>query len=326
MASLLISAALLLIVLIDIQVAATNPRLIAPKKYFGYYSAILSETAAYSSIYQADTLADAVQASAKGLPSLLLVYDAFFTTAPKRKVLYPDWPARWQSLAAQAAPFLQNGTLLGFNLGDELVWNCLAPANLTIVANAVRASFPLGTAIIWYNEATRPLSTSPQDRCGHTVPDYSVPTALDWFSTDIYHMNGPVVGWTAAWVQPFYEQRIFPRLAAHQRVVLVPGAFGSDVNHFPNGTYVCNRSCYDTMCALDAEDFAAWARQDARVVGVFPWNYAGCPACNGSRWTPPDTCCMDELGARVQPVTRAAWQRLGPTLGWTGGPPDRVVL
>ena len=53
----------------------------------------------------------------------------------------------------------------------------------------------------------------------------------------------------------FYEKNIFPNLTASQKVMLVPGSFGSDVNHYPNGTEICNRTCYDAMCAKDAEDF-----------------------------------------------------------------------
>ena len=33
------------------------------------------------------------------------------------------------------------------------------------------------------------------------------------------------------------------------------GAFGSNVNHYPNGTVICDKGCYDTMCSQDAEDF-----------------------------------------------------------------------
>jgi hypothetical protein len=285
----------------------------SPKRYFGFYDADISTTAPFSNIFQASSLESALAAHAAGLQSLLLVYDTFFMGAPSRTILIPNWEARWAAQAAEVAPFISNGTLLGFNLGDELVWNCLAPANLSIVANAVRARYPHGSAIVWYNEATAPLSAG-MDSCGHVFSDYVVPAALDWFSTDVYHMDGLQAGWVAKWVRGFYDAHVFPRLAPGQQAVLVPGSFGSDVNHYPNGTYVCNRSCYDQMCAYDAADFTAWALADTRVVGVFPWTWAGCPTCNGSRWTPPHTCCMDELGTRVQPVTRATWARLGPTI------------
>ena len=92
--------------------------------------------------------------------------------------------------------------------------------------------------------------------------------------------------------------------------MLVPGSYGSDVNHYPNGTYVCNRACYDAMVAHDAADFHQWATTDDRIAAIMPWNWAGCPSCNGSRWTPPHTCCMDELGTNVMPQAAAAWEAL----------------
>jgi hypothetical protein len=52
--------------------------------------------------------------------------------------------------------------------------------------------------------------------------------------------------------------------------MLVPGAFGSHVNHYPNGTYICDNNCYDQMCAQDAHDFYTWAKADDRVVAIMP--------------------------------------------------------
>jgi len=210
------------------------------------------------------------------------------------------------------------GTIIGFNLGDELVNNCISPAALETGANAIRADFPRGEAIIWYNEASGPVKHPLQapSQCHHIISpnatfEYKIPTALDWFSIDMYHMNGVVEGWVKDQVRDFYDRHIFPNLTLHQRAVLVPGAFGSNVNKYPNGTEICNRTCYDAMCAHDAVDFMAWAQGDPRVVGIFPWNWGGCASCNGSRFTPPHTCCMDEIGARDQPATRAAWAAIG---------------
>ena len=290
--------------------------------YFGFYSANISVNAPYSNLYQASSLDDAAAAHAAGMRSLLLVFDAFFVSAPNALVLRSDYAARWAAMAAAARGPLAAGWLLGFNLGDELVWNCLSPTNLTVAADTVRATFPRGAAIIWYNEATPPLEHD-IDSCGHTKLGYSIPPSLDWFSTDIYHVDGIVAGWVASNVRSFFETKIYPRLAAGQLVMLVPGSFGSDVNHYPNGTYVCDRACYDRMCAFDASDFFAWASTDPLVVAIMPWNWQGCPSCNGSRWTPPNTCCMDELGTDVQPLSTAAWAGIGakiiaaaqPTLG-----------
>jgi hypothetical protein len=122
--------------------------------YFGYYSADLSANAEYSNLYQAASISDAFSAKAHGQNALLLTYDTFFTSVPNRMILAPDYVARWSALVESVAPLIANETIFGFNMGDELVWNCLAPENLTIVANTIRASFPRGTAVLWYNEAT----------------------------------------------------------------------------------------------------------------------------------------------------------------------------
>ena len=51
-----------------------------------------------------------------------------------------------------------------------------------------------------------------------------------------------------------------------------------------------------------------------RVAGVLTWNYGGCAACNGSHWTPPHTCCMDEIGTKDMPKALAAWESVGRKL------------
>ena len=287
--------------------AAPRPASAAPLR-FGYYEDNLTATP-FATLHQASSVADAAAAFASlGVPSLLLV--DVFTSAPGRKVLQADWRARLDALAAAAAPLFASGAALGYNLGDELVWNCLAPANLTLVADAVRGVCPRPGCVVWYNEAAVFHTPAFTDSCGNAVTDYGIPAALDWFSTDIYHVDGEVAGWVDKWVRGFYDAWIFPNLTATQSVVLVPGSFGSNVNHFPNGTYVCDVACYDKMIAHDATDFVAWAHEDPRIVAVLPWNWQGCAACNGSRWTPPHTCCMDELGTDVMPLAAAAWQAL----------------
>lgn len=39
----------------------------------------------------------------------------------------------------------------------------------------------------------------------------------------------------------YYEKLIFPNMTAEQKAMLVPGSFGSNVNHYPNGTYICDK-------------------------------------------------------------------------------------
>jgi len=198
-------------------------------------------------------------------------------------------------------------------MGDEVVWRCLAPSNLTIAVNAIRASFPRGTAVIWYNEATPPL-VSDEDSCGNRGLGYAVPAGLDWFSTDLYHEGGIEPGWVEATVRAFYDARVFPRLAPGQRVALVPGAFGTlhfnpaspaaaSASSGATTAAVCDLACQDSMCAYDAADFAAWAAADPRVVAVLPWDWGGCAGCTDS-----------ELGAEVLPLTAAAWAGIGAAI------------
>eukprot|EP01062_Namystynia_karyoxenos_P023764 TRINITY_DN19209_c0_g1_i1.p1 TRINITY_DN19209_c0_g1~~TRINITY_DN19209_c0_g1_i1.p1 ORF type:complete len:311 (+),score=70.04 TRINITY_DN19209_c0_g1_i1:96-1028(+) len=281
-------------------------------KWFGYYDDDLTVTHSYSNLHQAGSAKDAVAARALGQSSLLSVRSTFFHSVDGELRLRADYKDAWAAEVPIAQELLHNGTIIGFNLGDELVWNCLPPDQLRTASDAVRASFPRGSGIIWYNEASGPASSGRTGHgCNQSTVDFSIPASLDWFSVDIYHMDGIVQGWVDAYVKRFYDQYIFPHLSKEQSVMLVPGSFGSNVNHYPNGTYVCNQSCYDTMCAHDAGDFYDWAKTDGRVAAIMPWNWGGCAGCNGSRWTPPHTCCMDEIGTKDQPKARAAWAAIG---------------
>ena len=122
-------------------------------------------------------------------------------------------------------------------------------------------------------------------------------------SIDMYHLDGPVENWVKDHARKFYQANIYPNLTEHQKVLLIPGAFGSVFNRLPNnGSYICDLVCYDKMCAKDAADFYDWAKSDPRVVGITPWNWAGCPSCVKYK---------EEIGARDQPATRAAWFKIG---------------
>lgn len=275
----------------------------AAQRFFGFYGVntdMLHTTQSFSNIVQVSSIDNAIAAMYYGQRSLLLVEGAFFTKGHLR----PDYAQSWANLATQSKPLLANGTLVGFNLGDELVWACTDPEAVSKAAAVVRSSFPVGSAIIWYNEAAI-LSNRPMlDSCGNDVTStFEIPHDLDWFSIDLYHFDGVVDDWVNSNVRAYYEKWIFPNLTKLQRVALVPGAYGSDHNKLPNGSYVCNRSCYDAMCATDSADYYSWAAQDDRVAAVLPWIWDGCPGCK-----------IDEIGAKDMPLTRSAWAEYGKKL------------
>jgi len=188
---------------------AAPTALVANAPFFTYYSANLSATP-WLTLYHADSLAAAAAAwSTFNVPSLLLLYNALFTTVPGRMILKPDYENELASLLAAAAPLRASGAVMGFNLGDELVWNCLSQANLSVAAEAVRSLCPRGekNCVFWYNEAAVFRAGPFKDSCGNENEAFRVPPALDWFSVDIYHMDGIVPGWVRSKVGGFYDVR-----------------------------------------------------------------------------------------------------------------------
>jgi hypothetical protein len=135
--------------------------------------------------------------------------------------LRDDCEARWAVQAAEVSPFVANGTLLGFFLGDELLWNGMNFTEIEAYATMVRRSFPRGggggeagsrstpAAVIYTNAAWPTLfPTMPGEPTAvgdiAAVPSTSlwlrVPLALDWWGVDVYpdHFS-QVGGWVGGW-------------------------------------------------------------------------------------------------------------------------------
>ena len=196
-----------------------------------------------------------------------------------------SWPR-----AAAAAP-----RVAGVMLGDELSGG-MNLGNYTAVAAAVHAALNGTEHFVYTNEGTHQYGPAGWP---------SIPAGLDVISLDGYGVCeppdaaagfcGPANASEAAWHRAFYEARLYPKLLPHQRVAVVPGLFGCATPAQPGG---CERNAsYGTArctCALDGADlsaegqarhlvakldaFAAWAREDARLVGINPWHYANRPS------------------------------------------------
>lgn len=245
--------------------------------------------------------------------------------------LRADWRESWARLAEDAAPLVKNGSLIGFQLGDELLYNGLRFEHLAAAAALVRATFP--SAVVWLNEAKAAVVPGGLDAYGRAiepVPDASIPTdeadssslvpgskrkihqprkmpeGLTWFSIDWYpptprplHEQHPYASNDAffAKIRKMYETRVYPRLHSHQQAVLVPASFGSD--EVP-GT--CNRTCFDDHFSRDAVRYAHWASTDDRIAALIPYHLRFCPHCRGRR---------NEIGIAQLNRTRSAWKEVG---------------
>jgi hypothetical protein len=150
--------------------------------YFGFYDDDPPVTAAFTNFHIGDVLPPAEATIAQVLPALLLVQQYFLGCG---RVLCTD-RSKWEAALPELRQLLANKTILGFNLGDELVWNTLKPAELVKYADAVRADFPRGQAILWYNEAAFFTQGSARstwtDSAKNNVSDYSIPSSLDWYA------------------------------------------------------------------------------------------------------------------------------------------------
>ena len=340
---------------------------------FGYYDGVTGDTISYSNLNLANTIPEAKKYAEEmqqrpngGGVTLLNLHDVGLWDWTTRKIVEDpqSWWDKWVS-ENEIAALVRNGTIHGLNLGDELVWHCISPRNVTLAADMIRKTFPrVGSTggatspILWANEAAllhAEGATHVENNCRRekfaTIPAgslhnaaspdaFRIPKALDWFSVDLYHMDGQQKGWVegdfsdpaSRSPRAYYERWIFPNLTqadasqTGQKALLVPGSFGSDVNHWQNGTYVCDRGCYDRMCSYDASDFYDWALADDRVAAIAPWNWRGCPSCNGSQRAGiknahGNFCCMDEIGTKDMPLARATWEQIGrQIIGKPGAP------
>ena len=117
---------------------------------------LMHYTSDHTNLRLSSTLEQASVAKTKFQQDSLLAVEMTLWYYPKGERgfrIRPDVASAWAAVAAAAAPLLANGSLIGFNLGDELVWNCLPPSELTAGVDLIRKSFPRGQAVSRHNIA-----------------------------------------------------------------------------------------------------------------------------------------------------------------------------
>eukprot|EP01116_Phalansterium_solitarium_P005425 TRINITY_DN1703_c0_g1_i1.p1 TRINITY_DN1703_c0_g1~~TRINITY_DN1703_c0_g1_i1.p1 ORF type:complete len:312 (-),score=16.40 TRINITY_DN1703_c0_g1_i1:33-968(-) len=283
--------------------------------HFGWYGNDPTNQHGWTNLGFSDDLAVLQQANSFGINQLYQVDGIFFESGTRdglpALVLRVDWLTSWQSYLPLFNSLLSNGTIIGFFIGDELVWNGLQFSDLILASNQIRTDYP--HSFIWENEAVPVFQCLPTQTPNCTdgpwpaCCDYAkrpiikngvaIPPALSAVSIDMYSWNP---NWNLiAEVQAYYKQYLYPGLLANQSVFLVPGSAAS--THNP----ICNVSCYDELCARDAQAFYEWAQADPLVAGMMPWTWFDCTGCV------PD---LDEIGTIHMNVTKSTWIGIGKNI------------
>ena len=172
--------------------------------------------------------------------------------------LFPDYQRRWDEAVPFLARLLQEQKILGFLTGGERVSHNTSCSTWSILANTVRKSFPVSTgAVIYANEG---ISTFQDKLC-------DVPAAYDWISMDYFRADART-GYIAG-LRKLYETVLYPRLAPHQQVVILP-----QTGQVLDVGVVCNDTCTADLELQDAHDAVQWSQDDGRVAMLAPYAWS----------------------------------------------------
>jgi len=200
-----------------------------------------------------------LEAKAKyGLQGMPQLPGTIFNRA--ERALFPAWSSETDKFVTELQPGIKNGTYAGVFMGDEICCSGTPLANLTAVANKLRAGLG-STAVIYTNE------------CSEIHEWDTVPDALDYISIDFYDEHNTNGTGECDKDRQFYEQIIYPKMKPHQGVLLVPGVFASDPVHCQAGNVSCPLDQQAVQVVAKLEAMFAWAKEDARVAGFNPWHY-----------------------------------------------------
>lgn len=278
--------------------------------FFGWYGFEPAEQAGWVSLGVSRWPDKLVEGKRLGIPQQFYSLEDEYLTHGMRDgaeaiKLVPDWERRWNASLPLYQSLLDNRTICGFFLGDELMWNGFPYDELVMWSNAIRAAFP--DAWLWENEAVPSYGCDPAQAANrtrnctykyegccdfHGRPIYatSVPPALSSTSIDKYQWNpaGPAV---VPLVQTYYNTYLKPRLHEGQSLFLVPGS-----TIMPHDKH-CNASCFEQLVSDDAKAFYAWAQADPVITGMVPWT-----------WFPD---ADKYIGTRNMTSAKATWQAIG---------------
>ena len=205
-----------------------------------------------------------------------------------------DWGLQLDVFEKTLAPLVRNRTVVGIFIGDEKLCGGVPLSNYTAVLAHLRAAF--GRSVLLYgNECTHPSGLV-------------VPAELDLFSFDVYDKQNVDGASEVAMVRSIAEKTIFPQLAPHQKLLLVPGVYGNTpatCEKAGGSAAVCSLDAQATQVVAKLEGFFSWAKIEDRIAGFNSWHF-------GHRGSPQNSAIHDmELGAVEMPTVLAKLRQIG---------------
>lgn len=235
-----------------------------------------------------------------------------------------DWGLQLDAFEETVAPFVENGTVVGIFLGDEKICGGVPLRNYTAVLAHLRAAFGQCDCSLTVS-VDECFSCSPRcdcgmyvgagksvllygNECGNTIGGGELPAELDLFSFDVYDAQNTDGANEVALARSIAEKTIFPQLAPHQKLLLVPGVYG-------NTPAACEKAGGSAaVCSLDAQavqvvkkldGFFEWAKAEERIAGFNPWHF-------GHRASRQNSAIHDmEIGAVEMPSVLAKLREIG---------------
>lgn len=290
-------------------------------KYFGFWCPDEApQMQGFTNIAFAKDAAHALLNKQSGIDTLLSLRGNFINTTVHAKSpgqsmnsLRFDYQERFAASVPLYRSLLANGTIIGFFLGDELLWNGLPLVAMEEYVNVVRATFPVGSAILYTNGAypTAQYPTFPGQTELHgsvsNVPDEnlwrSVPAGLDWFGIDAYPNSHSMAGWIT-----LVRDWVLPKMAPHQSLVLIPPFYGGAEVSYVDSMLDCGDVDCDAAMTRWANITQGWVsgtagiRDADRVAAIMPYHWVSLtPGGAGRR----------ALGGKELPRARASWEIFG---------------
>ena len=144
-----------------------------------------------------------------------------------------------------------------------------------------------------------------------------IPPELDLVGMDRYMLSSNGMDEVAG-TKAYYESAIFPKLAPHQRAMIVPGLVGCSLNSSYGQTVP--KEDQEQALLQKLEGYYRWAKSDARIAGINSWHfnhYTSNP--DGAGITNPH--CDWLYGASDFPVLLARLKEIGADIiaGKTAG-------